>query len=172
MSDHLSIPATAIPSIAFEFSSLPSVAWYASARFLKQMALQPLSGRLYSHSSSSLFLTALAIGIFEAGSLISMLATSSPMLIVGQAISGTGGAGVYVGMLALIAHAVNIRRRPAYLALCTSVFAVASVVGPLLGGYFADQPKLGWRWCSWINLRGFTRSLGFDAVVSLLPKAQ
>ena len=75
------------------------------------------------------------------------------VLIVGRLIAGAGAAGLYVGTLTVVGHAVPIRRRPAYLSLVTSMFGVASVLGPILGGVFTDSRGLTWRFCFWINLR-------------------
>ena len=80
--------------------------------------------------------------IFETGSIICATAESSKTLIVGRLIAGGGGAGFYVGTLTLVGYTVPIRKRPVYISIVTSMFGVASVAGPLLGGLFTDTPKL------------------------------
>lgn len=109
-------------------------------------------GQLYSSFSIKLVYTG-AVAIFELGSVLCATATSSLMLIVGRLISGAGGGGLYVGTLTLMGHAVPIKKRPAYIALVTSMFGVASVAAPLLGGVFTNSQRLTWRFCFWINLR-------------------
>jgi MFS family permease len=116
------------------------------------MSFQPMFGHLFA-SGPTKVTCCIAIATFEVGSLLSALAVSSPMLILGRAISGIGGAGLYIGTLSLTAGAVPIQKRPAYISLCTSMFGLASIAGPLLGGVFSDSEKLQWQFCFWINLR-------------------
>ena len=72
------------------------------------------------------------------------------MLIVGRAIAGIGASAVFSGGLNIINFSVPLETRAIYVACLSSMFGIASVVGPLLGGAFTD--KLSWRWCFWINL--------------------
>ena len=92
------------------------------------MAFQPAFGHLFEEfSPRAMFLV--AIGIFELGSIVCAAAPTSPALIVGRLITGAGGAGLYVGTLVAISHAVPIRKRPMYLSIVTSMFRVASITG-------------------------------------------
>ena len=125
---------------------------------LNTNGLQPAFGHLYTdYSVKAVYIV--AIVIFEIGSMICATAESSKALIVGRLIAGGGGAGLYVGTLTLLGYAVLIRRRPVYISIVTSMFGVASVAGPLLGGLFTDTPKLTWRFCFWINLRKWSHAL-------------
>jgi hypothetical protein len=69
---------------------------------------------------------------------------------VGRAIAGLGGAGIASGAYTIIAFAVHPQRRAAFTGLMGSAYGIASVIGPLLGGVFAE--KVSWRWCFYINL--------------------
>ena len=122
------------------------------------MALQPAFGHLYTDYSVKVVYI-VAIVIFEIGSVICATAKSSTTLIVGRLIAGGGGGGLYVGTLTLLGYTVPIRKRPVYISIVTSMFDVASVAGPLLGGLFTDTPKLTWRFCFWINLRKWSYAL-------------
>ncbi|KAF2706514.1 MFS general substrate transporter [Pleomassaria siparia CBS 279.74] len=143
------IISTAIPKIVLQFHSLPDVGWYGSAYFLTTCAFQLMWGRIYTfYNLKNGYL--ISITIFEIGSLICGLATSSIMLIVGRAISGVGSGGIYAGSFIIIAFSTNPASRPKYSALLGSMYGISSVVGPVVGGVFSD--KVTWRWCFLINL--------------------
>lgn len=143
------IIATAIPKITSVFNSLEDVGWYGSSYLLTTTSLQPSFGKIYTYFDVKYtYLGALVI--FEVGSVICAAAISSPMFIVGRAIAGAGAAALYSGGMTIIGFSVPLRKRAIYIAALSSMFGIASVVGPILGGAFTD--RLSWRWCFWINL--------------------
>jgi MFS family permease len=85
------------------------------------------------------------ICIFELGSLICGVAPNMTVLILGRAIAGVGGGGIFVSVLSIVAQITRLEQRPLLFGLFGAVFAFSSVVGPLLGGAFTD--KATWRWC-------------------------
>nr|XP_036575993.1 efflux pump antibiotic resistance [Colletotrichum truncatum]KAF6782664.1 efflux pump antibiotic resistance [Colletotrichum truncatum] len=144
-----SIISTAIPRITDEFNSLNDVGWYGSAYLLTTASLQLLYGKLYTiFSIKSIYL--IAITLFELGSLVCGISPNSTSLILGRAVAGLGGAGIYVGSLIVLTHTVPLKKRPVYTSLVSSMWGVSSVAGPLLGGLLTDS--LSWRWCFYINL--------------------
>jgi len=143
------IIATAIPKITSLFHSLGDVGWYGSAYLLCTTSLQPSFGKIYTYFDVK-WTYVVALVIFELGSILCAAATSSKMFIVGRAVAGTGAAGLYGGGMTMIAYAIPLKQRSIYMACLSSMFGIASIVGPILGGVFTD--KLSWRWCFWINL--------------------
>ncbi|RYN16267.1 Efflux pump [Alternaria arborescens] len=143
------IIATAIPKITTVFNSLEDVGWYGSSYLLTTTSLQPSFGKIYTYFDVK-YTYLLALVIFEVGSIICAAATSSPMFIVGRAVAGAGAAALYSGGMTIIGFSVPLRKRAIYIAALSSMFGIASVVGPILGGALTDRAS--WRWCFWINL--------------------
>ena len=146
------IISTAIPRITSDFENLNLVGWYGSSYFLTLMSFQPAFGQLCTlFPMKIVYLVSLVA--FEIGSTISASAPTSIAFIVGRLVSGAAGGGLWCGTLTLMAHAVPTSKRHLYVSVVTSMYGVASAIGPILGGIFADSAELTWRFCFWINLR-------------------
>jgi MFS family permease len=144
--------ATAVPNITSSFHSIDDIGWYSSAYLLPLMSLQPTFGKIYSYYRvKPVFLGAMFT--FELGSIICATAQASYSFIVGRVIAGIGAAAIYAGGMVIITSAVPLSRLPIYLSTLSSMYALASLTGPPLGGVFTDSAKLTWRFCFWINLR-------------------
>ncbi|KAF2660764.1 MFS transporter [Lophiostoma macrostomum CBS 122681] len=161
------IIVTAIPKITDDYQALSDVGWYGSAFTLPSAALVPLFGKLYAlFSTKWTFLTALFV--FEIGSLVSAVAPSSVVFVVGRAISGAGSAGIFNGALVTISMITPLAKRPAYQSIIGGVYAVATITAPLIGGVFTDY--VSWRWCFYINLPIGAVAAAMLVVVLHLPR--
>lgn len=91
----------------------------------------------------------IAILVFEVGSIVCAAAPSSTAFIVGRAIAGLGSGGIFAGATVILTFMIPLPKRPKYVSILGSMFGVASILGPLLGGAFTDN--VTWRWCFYIK---------------------
>uniref|UniRef100_L2FW97 MFS multidrug transporter n=1 Tax=Colletotrichum fructicola (strain Nara gc5) TaxID=1213859 RepID=L2FW97_COLFN len=128
-----SITATAIPYITSDFHRL------------QDAALQPFTGKLYTYLNVK-YTFLFFVFIFEIGSLLCAVSTSSTFFILGRTIAGLGSSALENGALNLVAGAVPLHKRPFYNGIVFS----GIVLGPLIGGALTQYAS--WRWCFYINL--------------------
>ncbi|KAF1959562.1 MFS general substrate transporter [Byssothecium circinans] len=145
----VTIISTAIPAITAQFDSLEDVGWYGSAMFFPVAATQSVWGKCYKYFPKKIVLL-LSILVFEISSLICAVAPNNNSFIAGRAITGAGCAGTFAGCFIVINFCTRPEIRPAVTSMLSATFALASVVGPLIGGAFTD--RVSWRWCFYINL--------------------
>jgi EmrB/QacA subfamily drug resistance transporter len=143
------IVSTALPTIVGDLGGLNHLSWVVTSYLLASTVSTPLYGKLGDMMGRKPVFLA-AILIFLAGSMLAGLSQSMGELIGFRALQGIGAGGLMVGAQAIIADIVPPRERGRYMGLIGSVFAVASVAGPLLGGFLVDN--LSWRWVFYVNL--------------------
>ena len=141
----VTIITTALPTIAGHFhASSADYTWIGSAYLLACAASVPLWGKISDiWGRKPIILTANII--FMVGSLIAALANSVKMLIAGRVVQGIGGGGLVILCNICVSDLFSMRDRAKYFGILGGVWAVASAVGPVLGGIFTE--KVSWRWC-------------------------
>ncbi|HEY4451263.1 MAG TPA: MDR family MFS transporter [Solirubrobacteraceae bacterium] len=143
------IVATALPTIVGDLGGLKHISWVVTAYLLAQTVVTPLYGKLGDQYGRKVVLQG-ALALFILGSALCGLSQNLDELIAFRAIQGLGGGGLMVSAQAAIGDVVPPRERGRYTGLFGGVFALASVAGPLLGGFLTSS--LSWRWIFYVNL--------------------
>jgi len=149
------IVASAMRTIADDLKGLSAQAWVTTAYLITSTIVTPLYGKLSDIYGRKQFFIA-AITIFTIGSMLCTLATSIGTLAIYRAIQGLGAGGLFSLALAIVGDIVAPRERAKYQGYFLAVFGTSSVLGPVIGGFFAGQPSIlgitGWRWVFLVNV--------------------
>ncbi|UVE95124.1 MULTISPECIES: MDR family MFS transporter [unclassified Dietzia] len=149
------IVSTAIRTIADDLQGLDAQAWVTTAYLMTSTISTPLYGKLSDIYGRKPFFV-IGIVIFVFGSLLCTLATSMYMLAVFRGIQGLGAGALMSLALAIIGDIIPPRDRAKYQGYMLAVFASSSVLGPVIGGFFAGADTIfgidGWRWIFLINI--------------------
>jgi EmrB/QacA subfamily drug resistance transporter len=144
-----SIVGTALPRITSELGGLDKLSWVVTAYMLTATASTPLWGKI-SDLYGRRLLFQIAIVTFVVGSLLAGFSQNIDQLIAFRAVQGLGGGGLMSLALAVIGDIIPPRERGRYQGYFAAVFGTSSVLGPVLGGFFADGP--GWQWIFFMNV--------------------
>jgi EmrB/QacA subfamily drug resistance transporter len=154
------IVGTALPRIVGSLGGVSHLSWVVTAYILAATITTPFYGKLGDMYGRKKFFVA-AIVIFLAGSALAGLSTSMAQLIIFRTIQGLGAGGLIVGAMATIGEIVPPRERGRYISYFMVVMMLATIGGPLVGGWITDA--FSWRWIFYINL-----PLGGAALVYLI----
>ena len=149
------IVATAIRTIGDDLHGLSLQAWVTTAYLITATIATPLYGKLSDvYGRKPFYLT--AITLFVIGSLLSATATSMYQLAVFRGLQGLGAGGLMSLAITILGDLLPPRERARYQAIFLAVFGVSSVLGPVIGGFFAGTPSFlgltGWRWVFMVNV--------------------
>jgi EmrB/QacA subfamily drug resistance transporter len=139
----------AVPAIAADLNGFGHLAWIVSAYLLTSTAMTPIYGKLSDiYGRRKLLLVGLAV--FAIASALCAMAGTLGQLVIARALQGVGGAGLMAMAQAAIADVVSPRERGRYQGYMASTWGIASIAGPIIGGWVTDT--LSWRWIFWVNL--------------------
>ena len=143
------ILATAVPAVVSDLGGFSQFPWLFSVYLLAQAVSVPIYGKLSDlFGRKPVMLT--GIGLFVLGSVLCGAAWSMPLLIVFRAVQGLGAGAIFPMSMTIIGDLYSLRERSTVMGYTASIWGMASVVGPTLGGVFADY--LTWRWIFFINI--------------------
>jgi drug resistance transporter, EmrB/QacA subfamily len=160
------IVGTALPTIVGKLGGINHYSWVVTAYLLASTASTPLYGKvsdLYGRRPVLLF----AIGTFLVGSLLAGLSQNMTELIVTRAVQGLGAGGLMTLAFTIVSDVLAPRERAKYQGIFGAAFGLASVAGPLAGGYLAQHD---WRWIFYVNLPlGIVALFVCNHVLRLVP---
>lgn len=150
------IVGTALPKILSEFNALKELTWVVTAYLLTSTIAVPIAGKL-SDLYGRRRLLLIGIVIFIVSSLLCGVAQNIEQMIAFRALQGVGGGILFANAFAIIGDLFDARERGKWQGIFGAVFGLASLVGPLLGGYLTDGNNLlgittDWRWTFLINI--------------------
>ena len=143
------VVSTAMPTVVSTLGGLAHYSWVFSAYLLTSTACVPIWGRLSDlYGRRQIYL--IGIAIFLIGSLLSGASGSMLQLILWRALQGLGAGCIIPLSMTIVGELYTLTERPRTQALFSGVWGVASIAGPLVGGYVTDY--LNWRWVFFLNL--------------------
>ena len=143
------ILATALPVIASDLGSLTDLSWVVTAYVVAAAATTPVWGKLGDRHGRRTCLQ-VALAVFIAASALCGAAQDIPQLVVLRAVQGAAAGGLMTLAMAAVGDLVPPRERGRYQGFIAATFAVATIVGPLVGGALVQHA--GWRWVFFVNL--------------------
>ena len=163
------IVGTALPTIVGDLGGAAHMAWVLTAYTLAITVAMPVYGKLGDLvGRKNLFLVAIAL--FLIGSALCGTADTMTQLIIYRFIQGLGGGGLMISSQAITGDLIPPRVRGTYMAPMGAMFGIASILGPIIGGWLTDS--VSWRWTFWINLPLGVLAFIAIALVLRLPSSR
>src|ERR1700754_157670 len=156
------IVATALPTIGRQFNDVSNLSWVITSYLLASTAVAPVFGTLSDIYGRRAMIT-VSLALFTVGSILCAVAPNMTILILARGLQGLGGGGIMPVVQTVISDVVSPRERGKYQAYFSGVWMAAGLLGPVLGGVFAEH--LHWSMIFWINV-----PLGLASLAMLLPK--
>ena len=151
-----------MPTIGRQFNDVSNLSWVITAYLLASTAVAPVFGTL-SDIYGRRAMIIVSLSLFVAGSVLCAIAPNMPVLILARGLQGLGGGGIMPVVQTVISDVVSPRERGQYQAYFSSVWMAGGILGPVVGGVFAEH--LHWSMIFWINV-----PLSLAALALLLPK--
>ena len=160
------IVATALPTIVGELGGLDYYSWVVTAYLLTSTVCTPIYGKV-SDIYGRRITFQVAVLVFLLGSLLAGVAPGMAELVFARGVQGVGAGGVMALTFAVVGDIVSPRQRGRYIGYLAGIWAFASVIGPLVGGFIVDTTT--WRWVFLINLPVGLVAFGIISKVLRLP---
>ncbi|MCJ1437449.1 hypothetical protein MMC27_006836 [Xylographa pallens] len=138
------------PNIVDSFGQIQKLSWLPIAFFVASVSTNLIWGKIYGQFNAK-WLYVFCVFLFEVGSALCGAAPTMNAFIGGRVLAGLGGAGLYIGVMTLLAVNTTEHERPMYIGMTGLTWGLGTVLGPIVGGAFADS-NVGWRFAFYINL--------------------
>src|ERR1035437_4956189 len=143
------IVSTAMPQIVQQLNGLSHLSWVFTAYMLASTVTVPIYGKLSDiFGRKPLFI--LGISVFLIGSILSGISQNMTQLILFRGLQGIGAGAMMVNALAIIGDLYSPQERGKFQGLMGGVFGLATIIGPLVGGWLTDN--YSWRWVFYVNI--------------------
>lgn len=144
------IVANIQPIIVTRFDAVVKLPWISVAFLIGAASTNLVWGKIFAQFNAK-WTYIICMIVFEVGSAVCGAAPNMNAFIIGRAICGFSGAGMYVGLMTMLAVTTTIQERPVYVSGAGFTWGVGTVLGPIIGGAFSDS-SASWRWSFYINL--------------------